>query len=343
MVFSFKENRVRRAYLGGAQIDKFVGNEVAQNGNRPEDWLASVVIAFNPDYEPIPNEGLSILENGEVFKSIIDKNPEAVFGKRLANKYGGKSSILVKLLDSAERLVIQCHPTVDFAMEHFASPFGKTECWYFLDTTPEASVYLGFKEGITKEKWVSLFEKQDVEGMLNSLHRFPVKKGDLWFVDGGVPHAIGEGCFMIELQEPSDLMVIPERVTPSGRTLSDSKLHGGLGWDKMFDCFIYKGLSEEETKKLYYRKSVFESNKLSAVVDDSLTNKFSLSNLRVSGEATLNLGDIYSVCVVTSGECVLKCEGEELNFKKGQSFFIGADSGELEFEGNAEIVMCSAV
>ncbi len=35
-------------------------------------------------------------------------------------------SILVKLLDSAERLVIQCHPTVEFATERMNSAFGKT-------------------------------------------------------------------------------------------------------------------------------------------------------------------------------------------------------------------------
>lgn len=343
MVFSFKQNRVRRAYIGGAQIDKFVGNQVFENGNTPEDWLASVVTAFNPDYTPIENEGLSVCENGEIFKNIIDENVEAIFGKRLTKKYGGKSSILVKLLDSAERLVIQCHPTVDFAKEHFNSSFGKTECWYFLDVTPDACVYLGFKEGITKEKWKELFEKQDVDGMLNCLHKFPVKKGDLWFVDGGVPHAIGAGCFMIELQEPSDLMVIPEKATPSGRVLSKSKLHGGLGWDKMFDCFIYNGLSEEQTKKLYYRKSVFENNTLSNVVDSSLTDKFAMYNLRVCGESNINLKDCYAVCVVTDGECVLQYGSEEpISFKKGQSFFIGANSGELVFEGNADIVLSLA-
>lgn len=343
MVFSFKQNRVRRAYIGGAQIDEFVGNLHPENSNTPEDWLASVVTAFNPDYTPVENEGLSVLENGELFKNIIDENAEAIFGKRLTEKYGGKSSILVKLLDSAERLVIQCHPTVDFAKKYFGSSFGKTECWYFLDATPEAAVYLGFKEGITKEKWISLFEKQDVDGMLDCLHKFPVKKGDLWFVDGGVPHAIGAGCFMIELQEPSDLMVIPEKATPSGRVLSESKLHGGLGWDKMFDCFIYNGLSEEQTRKLYYRKSIFQNNTLSNVVDDSLTEKFAMYNLRVSGEANINLNDCYAVCVVTDGECVLQYDCKTLKFKKGQSFFIGANSGELLFKGNADIVLSSAI
>lgn len=343
MVFSFKENRVRRSYTGGMQIDKFMEKEICEDSNCPEEWLASTVEAVNPDFTPIENEGLSICQNGRLFRDEVNEKKERIFGKRLNEKYGGKFAILVKLLDSAERLVIQCHPTADFAKEHFGSPFGKTECWYFLNTKPEACVFLGFKEGITREKWKVLFDKQDVGGMLDCLHKFPVKKGDLWFVDGGVPHAIGEGCFMIELQEPTDLMVIPERKSPSGSNLSESKLHGGLGFDRMFDCFSYNGKSSEETKKLYYRKAEFEDNKVKHIVDNTLTDKFSMSGLRVSGEKRVEIKDTYSVCIVIQGECELHSKDySPFTLRKGQSIFVGADTGEIFFKGNADIVICSA-
>lgn len=45
--------------------------------------------------------------------------------KNLAN---GEMKCLVKLLDSAERLVIQVQPTVEFAEKHFNTSYGKTEC-----------------------------------------------------------------------------------------------------------------------------------------------------------------------------------------------------------------------
>lgn len=339
MVFRFKENRVRRAYIGGKQIDRFTNKTVCEDSNTPEDWLASSVEAFNPDFTFVENEGLSVLENGELFRDVLNKDPESILGKRLNALHSGKSSILVKLLNSAERLVIQCHPTVDFAKEHFNSDFGKTECWCFLDTEEEACVYLGFKKGITREKWVSLFENQDIHGMLDCLHKIPVHAGELWFVDGGIPHAIGAGCFMIELQEPSDLMVIPERNTPSGRQLSDMKLHCGLGFDKMFDCFIYEGFSLEELRDKYYRECIFEDNIAVPIVDKTLTDKFSMQGLRVNGGSEIDLGDTYAVCVVTDGKCTLKCGGEEINLKKGDSFFISANCGNLKINGNADIIL----
>ena len=342
MVYKFKENRVRRAYLGGKRIDSFVGKEKCEDGFCPEEWLASSVEAFNPDDPYIKNEGLSECENGVLFRDILNENTEKAFGKRLNDKYGGKASILVKLLDAAERLAIQCHPTVSFAKEHLNSNFGKTESWLFLDTTPDAFVYLGFKPEITRQRWIDCFERQDVNGMLECLHRIPVSKGDLWLVDGGVPHAIGPGCFLIELQEPSDLMVIPERVTPSGRKLSDVKLHCGLGFEKMFDCFAYQGTGLEELKRKYYRKLSFRDNSLVSVIDGSLTDKFSMKALRINYNARIDLGDAYAVCIVTEGEAILNTEGSSMLLKRGSSFFVCANSGELEFEGNADIILCLA-
>lgn len=341
MIYKFKENRVHRAYYGGKRIDKFGGKTVCEDSRNPEEWLASTVEAFNPD-RPIKGEGLSICEDGKTFKEVLEADPTAILGQALAKKHDNKMSILVKLLDSAERLVIQCHPTIPFAKEHFNSDFGKTECWYFLDTEPGAGVYLGFKPGITKEKWVELFEKQDVDGMLQCLHRFEVKPGDLWFVNGGVPHAIGGGCFMIELQEPSDLMVIPERVTPSGVELADVKLHGGLGFDKMFDCFVFEGKSAEETTALYKRTAKFIPNSLSPIVDKSLTEKFSMSALMVDGEYSFDMGDKYCVAVVTEGEGSVKADSKEISLKKSDCFFISANSGNLNWKGDIKVILCVA-
>ena len=342
MVFQFLENRVRRAYIGGSRIDAFTGRS-GTGDLCPEEWLASSVAAFNPDYAPMENEGLSRLLDGQLFRNVLEANAREILGPRLHDRHNGKLAILVKLLDAAERLVIQCHPTVPFAKAHFGSEFGKTECWYFLDTAPDACVYLGFREGITREKWEDLFSRQDASGMLECLHRIPVQPGDLWFVDGGVPHAIGAGCFMIELQEPSDLMVIPERVTPSGRQLSEQKLHCGLGFQKMFDCFDYQGCSPEELVRKYYRKATFADNQLTAIVDGSLTDKFSMLGLRVKEKAVVELGDRYGVGVVTAGSCRLSCHGNEpLSLEKGNSFFITANSGALCLEGQAEMILCTA-
>lgn len=340
MIYKFQENRVRRAYMGGARIDAFKNKNCTQNGRYPEEWIASTVTAFNPDCI-VENEGLSICENGSLFKDIIEQNPGEILGEEQFFQYGGNLSILVKLLDSTERLVIQCHPTAQFAREHFGSPFGKSECWYIVDCDPTACVYLGFKKGVTKETWQALFEKQDIQGMLNCLNKFKVAPNELWFVAGGIPHAIGGGSLIIELQEPSDLMVIPERVTPSGIVLNESKLHGGLGFEKMFDCFDYAGYSEEEIKAKYCREASWAENRLSDVVDETLTDCFAMHTMMLKGQTSLDLGQSYAVAIVLDGSFDMDTTSGKLHFQKGDSFFIGANSGPLAFSGFAKLVLCS--
>ncbi len=323
MIFKLLPTRVYRAYYGGQNLDLIENKENPQVSSFPEDWLASVTKAFNPGRD-VENEGLSITENGELLKELIEKNPLQMIGNRQS------MSLLFKLLDSAERLVIQVHPTVSFAKEHFNSQYGKTECWYILNDGGE--VYIGFKEGITKEYWKSLFESQDVEKMLDCLHKFTVNKGDFIFVDGGVPHAIGKNCFLAELQEPTDLMVIPERVTPSGVVLNEQKLHCGLGFEKMFDCFHYDGCDKETTRRKYFRqvKRIGE-NEFELVNCD----KFRLNQINVLGKLEY-LMDSYGIAVVVDGNVT----ANGIKLVRGNRVFISEQEKKLCFNGAGEILIC---
>ena len=341
MIAKLLPNRVRRTYLGGGRIDAFCGttgrarSPSAPNGGRgatarpemptPEDWMASTTTAFNGTLE-IEGEGLGRLEDGRLVKDVVGTLP-----------------ILVKLLDSDERLVIQAHPTVPCAERLFNSPVGKTECWYFLPgTAPDACVYLGFKPGITREKWKAAFEAQD--GLLDMLHRIPVKAGDFVFVDGGMPHAIGGGCFMIELQEPSDLMVVAERVTPSGRRIPDAKMHGGVGWEKMFEVYEYEGRTIEEKCARYVRRAAETAAPHTAaqervppvtqILGPELTDKFSM--WRVTDGGRVALPRDRAVAVVTEGAG----EVNGLAVKKGDQLVV-ADERQLAVIGGVTLIVCS--
>ena len=313
MIAKLQSNRVRRTYLGGSRIDAFTGTgaDVSDGVPRPEDWMASTTTAFNGTLE-IEGEGLGRLEDGRLVKDVIGALP-----------------ILVKLLDSDERLVIQAHPTVPCAKRLFNSPFGKTECWYFLPgTAPDACVYLGFKTGITRAAWEKAFERQ--QGLLEMLHRIPVAAGDFVFVDGGMPHAIGGGCFMIELQEPSDLMVVAERFTPSGRRIPDAKMHGGVGWEKMFDVYDYGGPTFEEVCATYVKRAAGGLR----ILGPELTDKFEMWRVTGGGSVTLLRG--RAVAVVTDGAG----EVNGLAVTRGDRLLI-ADDRDIVVQGAVTLVVCA--
>ena len=323
MIERLLPNRVRRTYLGGGRIDGFTGviADCSDGVPRPEDWLASTVTAFNGT-EEIEGEGLGRMEDGRLVRDVIGDLP-----------------FLVKLLDSDEQLVIQVHPTVPCAKRLFGSPVGKTECWYFLPgTAPDACVYLGFKPGVTREKWRTAFETQ--RGLLDMLHRIPVAPGDFVFVDGGVPHAIGGGCFMVELQEPSDLMVVAERITPSGRRIPDAKMHGGVGWGRMFDVYEYEALEYEEVCRRYVRrafgrKGIKEEDvrETSCLCGPEFTGKFSM--WRIEGKGRLGLPRPACV-IVTDGAGAVN----GLVAKKGDRLLVAREKN-IETDGSASLVVCA--
>lgn len=345
MTAKLQANRVRRMYLGGGRIDAFCGVpvDVSDGVPRPEDWLASTTQAFNGVCE-IEGEGLGRLEDGRLVKDAIGDLP-----------------CLVKLLDSDERLVIQAHPTVPCAKRLFGSPVGKTECWYFLPgTADDACVYLGFKPGITREKWkkavcasvncdLPLANNRERllsvnNDILSFLHRVPVASGDFVFVNGGVPHAIGAGCFMVELQEPSDLMVVAERFTPSGRRIPDGKIFCGLDLEGMLDVYGYEGLSFEDACAKYVRKcsqmpighkSQLATNANAVCICGSdFTDKFSM--WRMSGGGTLPLDGKGAVAVVTDGAG----EVNGLAVKKGDRLVVTGEAA-VATRGNAAFVVCA--
>lgn len=334
MFYKLKENRVVRTYLGGQNLEEFFGR-VRKPSYYPELWIASMIEAKNGENTD-KVEGLSVTEEGLLLKDVVMENPEKVLGKSVFERFGSNISVLLKLLDADERLVIQAHPTVEFSEKNFNSSFGKTEAWYSL--RDGGYIYLGFKEGITKEKWKDAFYSKDSQKLLSYMHRFDLKKGDVVFVDGGVPHSIGAGCFIAEIQEPSDLMVCGESVSMSGRILPEARVHGGLGYDLMFDCFIYDGMSEDEIKDKYFIKPKTVNENVKILLDTDVTDKFRLAEITVNGEYSMPFSDDYYVLVVIDGMGKITDGTKEYSVKSGDQFFVCSAASGIIISGDLQFI-----
>jgi mannose-6-phosphate isomerase len=216
--------RVYRFYRGGLLIDRMRG-ETGADTDFPEDWVGSVTQASNPGRDE-PLAGLSQLDDGALLRDEIAADPGGWLGPDAAR---GSTGVLVKLLDAAERLPVHFHPDRAFAGEHFGSAFGKTEAWIVLATREEESeVWLGMRERVDRETYRGWIDRQDRERLLDSLHRVPVRAGDVIFVPAGTPHAIGAGALIAELQEPTDFSIVCEW---EGFPIAPQDSHLGLGWD----------------------------------------------------------------------------------------------------------------
>ena len=180
-----------------------------------------------------------------------------------------------------------------------------------------------------------LFEAQDIAGMLNCLHRFDVNPGDTLLIEGGVPHAIGAGCFLVEIQEPTDYTIRVERVTPSGFPVVDAMCHQGLGFERMFDCFHYEPLTREQTRARWLlpmrplREELGAS--VRAVVGYGDTPMFALNQLDVRDTLVLPCEDQFSGLYVLAGEGTMACGSSSQPIRQAEQYFIPAGVRELRF------------
>ncbi|MDF7807858.1 class I mannose-6-phosphate isomerase [Pontiellaceae bacterium B12219] len=234
---------VWRSYLGGAELRTFRNGRSTADDHFPEDWLASTVRARNGENQQSANEGLSkIIVDGveRLLLDVIALNPRWFWGNQVPPVDElGRTGILIKLLDSSVRLHLQAHPDRAFVAEHFRGNAGKTECWYILSVRDDdAFVYLGFQHAPTPEEWGQMVRDQDLEGMRACFEKIPVKPGDCLMVPAGIPHAIGEGIFMIELQEPTDWVVRCE-FSAGGHVLPHDARFMGLELEEVLPLFDY--------------------------------------------------------------------------------------------------------
>jgi mannose-6-phosphate isomerase len=220
--------RVYRFYRGGALIGRLRG-EPEEDGTYPEDWVGSATHASNPGRED-PVAGLSRLRDGRLLRDAVAADPDAWLGRAHLARYGTSTGVLVKLLDAAERLPVHAHPSRAFASARLRSQFGKTEAWIVLATRADAAaVYVGLTESVSRERYAAWIETQDVDALLGSLNPLQVRAGDVLYVPAGIPHAIGAGVLIAEVQEPTDFSLVCEW---RGYPIRADDAHLGLGWDE---------------------------------------------------------------------------------------------------------------
>lgn len=339
------KNRVRRNYLGGAGIDALHGERVCRDTNQPEEWLGSMVEAVNPGMEEIPHEGLIRVAtpDGLVFlRDLVEAEKEFYLGQSIHKDGSFRLSFLFKILDSAMRLHVQAHPTTAFANEVMNQPYGKLECYYILSVREgiEPYIRLGFQHAPTKEEWRDIVETQDKARMDACFERIPVAPGEVWYIPGGMPHAIGEGITLLEIMEPSDLVVRCE-FEREGIILPEEGRFMQRGLEFCLNIFDYTQYTPEDIlRKCRITPTVLLENehvRQLRLIDDTRTPCFFVEKLEVTDCCTLPHNRRFTVGVVVDGGCTISTKEEVLTLQCGDSFVIAAAAPEYRIEGTAQI------
>lgn len=330
----FERNRVGRVYTGGKLFHGFFGDE-AVDGFLPEEWVASNVKAVNKVMHT-PKDGVSIIKDtGIYFDDFLEENKFEALGS------SGKLRILVKLLDSAVRLPAQAHPDKGFSRKYFNSEYGKTESWYILDKRPDAKIFFGFKDGVTKESFIDAIHasETDKDAMERLMEYREPDIGDTFLVPAKAVHAIGAGCLLLEVQEPTDFTIQPEHWCDEYK-LNDQEMYMNLPLDVSVECFDFG--KSPDTKMIPEIICDENGTKVEKVITPNDTDCFIINRITLTGgKFLMNIDDSYGVYIVTAGEGKITGEGYEKDIKKGDYFFMPACTmGKFTISGSAEIIEC---
>ena len=149
-------------------------------------------------------DGRSVVEEGPMagrsLHEILEATPDALLGSA-SPANSGRFPMLVKILDAAENLSVQVHPTPRYVEDHPDAAV-KTESWFVLEAAPGAVVYRGLRSGVDADTLRTAIGRKD--GVLDLLVTLPVTPGDCIHLPSGTCHALGADIRLIEIQTPSD-------------------------------------------------------------------------------------------------------------------------------------------
>lgn len=327
-------NQLHRFYAGGSAITSLRGGGNADD-HAPEDWVGSTTTVFGET-----RLGLSALADGTLLTEAITADAEAFLGPEHVAAYGADPAILVKLLHAGERLPVHAHPDRSFAAEHLNCPYGKTEAWIVIGTSgPDPAVYLGFRDDVAPDTLARWVDRQATAEVLGALNRFPVAPGDTVLVPAGTPHAIDEGVFVVELQEPTDFSVLLEWEGYGIDGRADGHLN--LGMDLALRCVDHAALDQQLAR--HYRSGRASPPGVQHGVQPLFpvdAEPFFRAE-RIRPDPVVELEPGFGILVAVSGAGELTAEaGGALPIRRGQTVLVPHGSGTMTLAGGVELVRC---
>lgn len=289
---------------GGRRLADEYGKEI-QGDILAETWELSC----HPDGPSYITNGC---DKGQTLREYIEKHGTAVLGTNCQRFED--FPILVKFIDAQDNLSIQVHPDNRYAQEH-EGQYGKTEMWYVMDADEGAFLYHGFEKEISREEFAKRIED---DTLLDVLHKVPVQKGDVLFIEAGTIHAIGKGILVAEIQQNSN---VTYRVYDYGRIGKDGKKR---------ELHVNKAL--DVTKRAPVEKDGSHYPHIANC------DYFTVDKLNLDGAAMAEMRGYVSdksflSILVLDGEGSITCGEECVDYKKGDSIFLPAGSGEYTVKG----------
>ena len=306
-----------KEYLwGGTRLKPDFGKSDA-----PDVTAESWELAAHPDGVSTGADGAFA---GKTLFDLAALDRDAFWGKACRSD---TFPLLVKLIDAEKDLSIQVHPSDATALAERGEQ-GKAEMWYIVDAKPNAAIYYGFSQKVSKGEFIRRAQDGTICEVLN---RVPVSAGDMFFILPGTIHAIGAGIVIAEIQQNSNTTF---RVYDYLRRGADGKLRP-LHLERAVDVLDFTPVIPSECRannSLYLPEYTFSEMFSCRYFQSYCIDVRVAVTLRCDGESFHHL-----LCVDGAG--TIAHQGKEYPFTKGESYFLPARTGEYTVSGKCRVLL----
>ena len=319
MLYPFKFSPIykTRAWGGNTIYNNFL-EDAPSDSNIGEAWLLSGL-----------EDDMTEVSNGFLEENAINELTEVymgeIVGDKVYDKFGHEFPVLVKLIDAKERLSVQVHPNNELAASRH-SAYGKSELWYVIDSSEDGVLYIGFKKGVTKDKYLAALESGNIEELLN---RVKVTKGDIYYIPAGTVHSIGAGVMIAEIQQTSD---ITYRIFDWNRKSSEGEprsLHTELALGAInFDFTEVKNLR-------------IDNPTANTATPIDTNDYFKTSIMDIDGVMDLDYGsrDSFTILLCLEGSGEIEYDTDALDtINKGELILIPSELEEMNLSGKMRLI-----
>ena len=267
--------------------------------------------------------GSETICDGQSVNDIVKKEKARLVGEANYQRFGDEFPLLIKFIDARQDLSIQVHPTDEIARRQ-GKPRGKTEMWYVLESEPCAALYNGLKMQLTPDEYKKMVADKTI---CDALAKYNVSDGDCFFIPAGRIHAILNGCYLVEIQQTSD---VTYRIYDYDRRDKDGNPRQ-LHIKEAAESIDYTVLSDYQT---HYTPRKNEGQVLiecpyfnTAVYD--LTEPMTIDYSEL---------DSFVALIGLKGEGTLTVDGEEVSFRSGETILLPAYIKEVRVKGTVKFL-----
>ncbi len=310
------EPLLKSTLWGGDKIIPFkhLNSEQQQVG---ESWEISGVA----DNETVVSDGPY---QGKSLNILLHEMKTQLIGVDNYRRFGDEFPLLIKFIDAHQDLSIQVHPNDEIAHRQ-GKPRGKTEMWYIMESEPNSMLYSGLQKEITPEQYKTMVDDGTIT---DAIAQYKVKEGDVFFLPAGRIHSIGTGCFLVEIQQTSDVTYRIYDYKRKDKNGNYRELHTR----EAAECINY------HVEKSYRTEYVPRKNQGVSLVQCPY---FNTAVYDLDEPMTLDYSELDSfvILIALRGEGTLTDdEGNKIPFRMGDTVLLPATTQMVEVEGTVKFL-----